>query len=403
MRRRLLKWSRDHFDLVVADEAHHALSDEWQAVLRHFDVKARVLGVTATPDRGDKKGLGLYFQRIAAEITLPQLIQEGHLCQLRAMKLPVRLDLRAVKMRAGDFAIDQTCDLLEPRLRDVARVAAREAWDRKMLVFLPRCDVAKRFAEALQEEGIQSGFVSGESQDRADVLNWFRNAPAGSALCNAMLLTEGYDQPDVDAILCLRPTKSRALYSQIIGRGTRLCPGKDDCLILDPLWLVGEHPLCKPADLTCRDAKHRVAMEKHLEEGGDLMEAAEAAENDIQAQLAEELEKAERERKAPKGWVDPLAWAVGIGDSDLSDYQPTMPWEEEPPTEKQLAVLEKAGIWTEKMTRGYAFKLIERLSQRSALGLATPKQVRFLKRAKHPSPESVTFEQAQKFIAAYLR
>jgi superfamily II DNA or RNA helicase len=403
MRRRLLKWDRDHFGLVVADEAHHALSDEWQRVLGHF-APARTLGVTATPDRGDKKGLGQYFQRIAFEITLVQLIGEGHLSPIRALKLPVKLDLRGLKLRAGDYAIDQACDMLEPRLRDVAQVAAREAWDRKMLVFLPRCDVAERFAEALTAEGMQARFVSGASEDRGEVLEWFAKAPPGSALCNAMLLTEGYDQPDVDAILCLRPTKSRALYSQIIGRGTRLAPGKENCLILDPLWLVGQHPLCMPADLTSKDEKRRAATQKRLEEGMDILEATEAAENDVQAAIVEEIDKAERDKTIPRGLIDPLAWGVGIQDGDLAGYEPTMPWEEEPPTERQIAVLEKHGFWLEHMTRGFASKVIDRLTQRSQLGLATPKQLAFIRRqGLHPSPETVTFEVAQKLIGGFLR
>ncbi len=115
---------------------------------------------------------------------------------------------------------------------------------------------------------------------------------------------------------------------------------------------------------------------------------------DVEQALAAQLEEAAKNRKAPKGLVDPLAWAVGIHDSDLEEYEPTMPWEEEPPTENQMAVLSRAGIWTERMTRGFAAKLIDRLSHRSAMGLATPKQVMLLRRLGNPNAELMTREQA---------
>jgi superfamily II DNA or RNA helicase len=398
VRRRLRKYARDAFDLIICDEAHHSLSEEWQEVLGWFE-SARVLGVTATPDRSDRKSLGVFYQNVAFEIGLLELIGAGHLCNLRALRLPVEIDARSIKLRSGaDLSADVASELLEPRLREVARAAAAEIWDRKTLVFLPRCDVSEKFAEALAAEGIQARHVAGDSDGREEQLAWFRGAAPGAALCNAMLLTEGYDQPDIDCILCLRPTKSRALYCQIVGRGTRTSPGKDHCLLLDPLWLSGELNLCQPADISAPNPTHKKALQAHLDAGAEILEAESRAKLDVETALAAQLEEAAKNRKAPKGLVDPLAWAVGIHDSDLEEYEPTMPWEEEPPTEAQLKALSQAGIWTDRMTRGFASKLLERLGRRAHLGLATPKQVILLRRLGNPNAETMTKDQAGYYI-----
>ena len=233
MKSRLGKYQADSFGLIICDEAHHVMSEEWQKVLSHFP-QARVLGVTATPDRSDAKSLGGYFQNLAFEIGLLELIASGHLCSLRSMQIGAEIDMRSLHKKRRDINADEVADCISPVLGAVAKAASSEMWDRKTLVFLPRCDVSEKFAQELCANGINARHVAGDSADREEILAWFRNAPPGSALCNAMLLTEGYDQPDIDCILCLRPTQSRALYCQIIGRGTRTSPGKGHCLILDP-------------------------------------------------------------------------------------------------------------------------------------------------------------------------
>lgn len=398
MRRRLEKYAPDAFDLVIADEAHHSLSAEWQSVLHYF-ASARQLGVTATPDRSDKKELGKYYQNLAFEIGLLELIGAGYLAPLRALRLGVELDARNLRVKkGGDIKADDAAEMISPRIMELARAVAGEIWDRKALVFLPRCDVSEAFAAALGACGIDAGHVAGVSDDRGDVLQWFAGAGRGSALCNAMLLTEGYDQPDIDCIVCLRPTKSRALYAQIVGRGTRLAPGKDYCLLLDPLWLSGEIDLCRPADLIAGNALHRDKLQARLEEGRDILEAESIAQGDVEEALAKQLIEAQKMKKAPKGLIDPLAWAVGIHDSDLSEYEPAMPWEEEPPTEEQRLELTGWMVWQENLTRGFAAKLLERLKQRDALGLATPRQVLKLRQFKEPNAETMTKEQAGAFL-----
>ena len=164
-----------------------------------------------------------------------------------------------------------------------------------------------------------------------------------------MLLTEGWDCPSVDCVIVLRATKSRSLYSQMVGRGTRLHPGKDNVLLLDFLWNTEKHELCRPACLIAESKDVEEKMTEKLAESGEpedleVMEA-EAA-NDVvadrEAALAEQL-AAMKKRK--RKLVDPLQFELSIQAEDLSSYIPSFGWEMMPPTDKQLKALEKFGIF----------------------------------------------------------
>jgi superfamily II DNA or RNA helicase len=401
-RRMALNYGPDSFALCIADEAHHVLSPQWQEVLGYFG-GARLLGVTATPDRGDRKQLREAFDGVAFDIGLLKLISEGYLSPLRATALDVELDAASLRLVAGEISADSAAEVLEPKLEELAREIARHALERKMLVFLPLCSMSERFASLLRAAGLDARHVAGDSPDRAETLHWFASAGKGAALCNAMLLTEGYDQPDVDCIACLRPVRSRALYQQIVGRGTRTAPGKEYCLLLDPLWLTGKHSLCGAPDLVAATPEVRERMAAAMADGADLGEAHRDAEEEAARKLAEALAEKERTARAPKGLVDPLAWSIGIEDVDLATYEPTMAWEEDPPTAKQLAMLERCGLSTGGMTRGLASALISRLIERQKQGLATAKQISLLRRAGHAHAGSMTREEASRLIARQMQ
>lgn len=397
MRRRLAKWSPNSFDLIICDEAHHALSDEWQQVLKHFTGCKRILGVTATPDRGDKRKLGVYFQNVAAEVGILELVRDGFLSPLRCIRLEVELTLSTLRGRK-EWSAEDGANALHPRLEALADATAEQIWDQKTMIFLPLCSTSERFAEALRVRGIDCRHVDGyDANQREKVKRWFEESGRGTAVCNAMLWTEGYDNPSVTCVAPFRPLKSRSLYAQIVGRGTRLSPetGKDHLLILDPLWLTADHNLCRPADIVAGSDIHRNALQSKLDLGMDLLEAEEEAEKVVTETLARQL-KESLKKKAPKGVIDPLAFCLAIEDGDLADWQPTMDWHEEPATEDQLAALKTANLWTEgeTMNRGYATALIERLDQRKALGLASVKQLMILKRMGHANPELATAGEA---------
>ncbi|MDD4431717.1 MAG: DEAD/DEAH box helicase, partial [Bacteroidales bacterium] len=238
---RLDQFSTNFFNTIIVDEAHHCISDSYQRVLNHFD-QAKVLGVTATPDRGDMRNLGQYFESLAYEYTLPKAIKEGYLSPIKAQTIPLKLDLTGVGMQSGDFKAGDLGTALDPYLYQIAEEMAKVCMDRKTVVFLPLIKTSQKFRDILESKGFAASEVNGDSKDRAEILADF-DAGKYNVLCNSMLLTEGWDCPSVDCIVVLRPTKIRSLYCQMVGRGTRLYPGKDDLLLLDFLWHTERHEL----------------------------------------------------------------------------------------------------------------------------------------------------------------
>lgn len=394
--RRLEKFSPDYFRTLIVDEAHHAMSDSYQKVLGHFP-DAKVLGVTATPDRGDRRSLGMYFNSLAYEYSLRQAVSDGYLCNLKALTVPISIDMSSVKVKVGDFEVNSIAETLEPYLPEIARAIREHAGDRKVVVFLPLVSIAQEFMEILKKEGLDAREVNGNSPDRKETLDWFDKAGPGSVLCNAMLLTEGWDCPSVDCVVVLRPTKIRSLYVQMIGRGTRPAPGKKDLLILDFLWMSQKHDLCKPADLSTDTTEDKETVTKQsVDEEIDLFDAASDAVEARRRKLAEEL--AANQRKKAK-LIDPLQWFVSIGDMGLADYEPMFDREKEPATERQVKMLENNGIDPTGMCKGQASQIIDRIINRRAAGLATAKQVMCLERKGYKDVGMWTFDQASKIIS----
>lgn len=171
------------------------------------------------------------------------------------------------------------------------------------MVFLPLVKTSQKFKDLLSEYGFQAAEVNGESTDRAEILKDFEEGKY-NVLCNSMLLTEGWDCPSVDCVVVLRPTKVRSLYCQMVGRGTRLSPGKDHLLLLDFLWHTERHELCHPASLICENEEVAQAMTENLEkEAGmaiDIEEAEKQAAEDVVAQREEALAKQLAEMKRRK-------------------------------------------------------------------------------------------------------
>ncbi|MDD3393926.1 MAG: DEAD/DEAH box helicase [Anaerotignum sp.] len=378
---RLGKFDPAYFDTIIIDEAHHSLSDGYQRVMEHFS-DARVLGVTATPDRGDMKNLGQVFESLAYEYTLPKAIKEGFLSPIKALTIPLKLDLTGVGTQSGDYKVGDIGTALDPYLYQIADEMSKYCMDRKTVVFLPLIKTSQKFRDILNEKGFCAAEVNGESNDRGQVLADFENDKY-NVLCNSMLLTEGWDCPSVDCIVVLRPTKVRSLYSQMVGRGTRLCEGKDHLLLLDFLWHTEKHELCRPASLICENAEVAQKMTENLEIAGcpvDIEEAEEKASEDVVAQREEALAKQLQEMKNRKRkLVDPLQFEMSIQAEDLASYVPAFGWEMSPPSDKQIKTLEKLGIMPDVIDNaGKATKLLERLDKRRTEGLTTPKQIRFL-------------------------
>ena len=399
--KRLAKFSPDHFGHIIIDEAHHCLSDSYQRVLEHF-AGAKVLGVTATPDRGDMRNLGQYFESLAYEYSLPRAIRDGYLCPIKAQTIPLRLDLSGVGIQSGDFKAGDLGTALDPYLYQIADEMANYCQGRKTVVFLPLVKTSKKFRDILLDRGFRAAEVNGESQDRAEILRDF-DAGKYNVLCNSMLLTEGWDCPSVDCIVVLRPTKIRSLYSQMVGRGTRLCEGKDHLLLLDFLWHTERHELCHPASLICETEEVAKKATENIEQDGgpvDLIEAEEAAKADVVAEREAALAKALEEMKRRKRkLVDPLQFEMSIQAEDLSSYVPAFGWEMGPPSERQRQTLEKLGILPDAIeSAGKAALLLDRLGKRREEGLTTPKQIRFLEGKGFRHVGTWQFDDARRLI-----
>ena len=400
--KRLEKFTPDYFDTIIIDEAHHAISPGYQTVLQHFD-RANVLGVTATPDRGDMRNLGEFFETLAYEYTLPKAIKEGYLSPIKALTVPLKLDLSQVGVQAGDFKVGEIDTALDPYLYQIADEMRTYCMNRKTVVFLPLIKTSQKFMRILNEHGFRAAEVNGNSEDREQVLRDFDEGKY-NVLCNSMLLTEGWDCPSVDCVIVLRPTKVRSLYSQMVGRGTRLYPGKKELLLIDFLWLTEKHELCHPANLICEDQEVAKKLTENLEKDAgkavDLEEAEKTAAEDVVAQREEALAKqlAEMKRRKKK-LVDPLQFEMSIQAEDLSGYVPSFGWEMAPPSKKQLDLLEKRGICPDDIgNAGKAAMLIDRLEKRQHAGLTTPKQIRFLEGRGFQHVGTWEFDQARKLI-----
>lgn len=402
--KRLSQFPPDFFDTIVIDEAHHCISDGYQRVLHHFE-EANVLGVTATPDRGDMRNLGSYFESLAYEYTLPKAIKEGYLSPIKALTIPLKLDLSAVKQQAGDFSTKDLGTALDPYLYQIADEMAKHCKNRKSVVFLPLVKTSKKFRDILNDRGFRAAEVNGESKDRAEILEDFENDKY-NVLCNSMLLTEGWDCPSVDCIVVLRPTKVRSLYSQMVGRGTRLHDGKEELLLLDFLWHTERHELCHPAHLIASSDDVANKMTENIEEAGaeglalDLEEAEAQAEKDVVAEREEALAKQLAEmRKRKRQYVDPLQFEMSIQAEDLTNYVPSFGWEMGPPSEKQIKALSNMGILASAVDNaGKAAKMLDRLERRQQEGLATPKQIRQLEQRGFLNVGTWSFESASKMI-----
>ena len=400
--KRLARFPNDYFQDIIVDEAHHCLSDSYRRILDHFPT-ANILGVTATPDRGDMKNLGEFFDSKAYEYSMIEAIREGYLCPIKAQMIPLELDIADVGISSGDFSAGEIGHALEPYLHQIASEMANYCRGRKTVVFLPLIATSQKFCAMLNDAGLRAAEVNGNSDDRSEVLADFE-AGKYDVLCNSMLLTEGWDCPSVHCIVVLRPTKIRSLYQQMVGRGMRLSPGKTELLLLDFLWMTERHDLCRPSALISKDEAIAKKIDERMVEdadGFDLIEAEEQAERDILAERESALAKQLAEMRGKKRkLVDPLQYALSIAAEDLTNYVPTFAWEMAPPSEKQIAFLERRGIFADSVRNaGLASLLIDRLQRRQQMGLATPKQIRCLERYGFRQVGTWAFEDASSLIS----
>lgn len=395
-----------HFALTVVDEAHGSMADTWKTTMEHFHGGgSRILGITATPERGDDRDLWAWWEHRAAEIGLFDLIGKGRLAPIKVKTLPVDLDCRGVKKTKEGLDDAQLSAALEPAFEAIVEAWERHGEGRKTLWFLPGVPASRRFAEILVERGHAARHIDGTSPDRREILagyadNRFRH------LCNANLLIKGYDCPDIACVVNLAPGKSRVAYQQKVGRGTRIAPGKENLLLLDFLWQFDRLGLVRPADLVARTAKEADRIQRQLEQAArqsdaglnesfdslDIHDARDIADNQIVKSLLQQLvENTTRKTRT----YDAATAAALLDAPQLINYEPEARWERMKPSEAQTALLAKKGIKPGTIrTRGEAARFLDTLADRQQQGLATFKQAARLAACGIPDAAHMTFAEA---------
>lgn len=276
------------YGLVVIDECHHSTADGYQAVLDVLS-DAFVLGVTATPDRLDKQSIEHIFGEPIFSASIIDMVEQGYLCDLRAIAVKTTTSLDGVHTQAGDFKVDELEEAVDTPERNQRIVNAylEHCQGRPTLCFTVTINHAAHLADRFSRAGIRAAFISGETlpEERKRLLHDYERGSL-DVMCNCGVLTEGYDAPQTSCVILARPTKSRSLFVQCIGRGTRLAPGKRDCIILD---------------ITDNCLRHRIepitlsnALGLLLQEGESITEAKERERQTLEREQQERIARVTR-------------------------------------------------------------------------------------------------------------
>jgi superfamily II DNA or RNA helicase len=423
---RLTGFSPEHFGLLICDEAHHSGAEGWLRVIRYFHFGAesleewwtqpkeytphcKVLGVTATPD----DDWGDLFQHAIKPYTLIDAVEDGFLVPIVAENIPLKIDLNGIRVTRTTHGSDLRAEDIEswliPVIEAIADQVKERAGNRKTIIFWPSVKCARLGDEALTRRGMNSFFVSGECIDLHEKTAEFVAGGNGTVLNNAILYCEGADFPDISCVVPARATKQRGFFRQMVGRGTRVLPGvvdgldtpeerraaiaasaKPDLLLLDLLWNLNNIDLCDAYDImaSCPEVKDR------MKERGELTpENAKESERDFLKAL--EVAAKKNAKKAART-INPLAFAVSLGESSIADYKPETSAEAGPLTAIQIEYLKAAEFNYSVLTcAGQADKIIKRLETRKQLGLATPKQLSFLIKLGLPEEKAALMKKGQ--------
>jgi len=429
---RMTKFAPNDFTLLVIDEAHHATSKSYREVIKYYsqNPKLKVLGVTATPDRTDEKALGQVFGSVAYDYEILDAINDGYLVPITQKIVEIEsLDFSGIKTVAGDLNGGELSELMEreKNLQGIASASLQMVGDKRTLVFTASVRQAEMLAEIFNRHkpGLAS-WVCGETpkEDRAALLRDFSEGRI-QIVCNCGVLTEGFDNPGVEVVVQARPTKSRCLYSQMVGRATRPLPGVVDghdiddpkvridaiaasakpvCLVIDFVGNSGKHKLMTSADILggklsdeVLERANKKAKDGQVRMDQALIEAEKEEAEEIERRRLE-AEEAQRRLEARRGHLKAKAtFSVRtINPFDVLDIQPARArgWDEgKVLTQKQMDFLLRQKIDPSEMTYSQAKQTLNTLFYRLHNNLATLKQVSLLK-SRGINGVNLTMEQA---------
>mgnify|MGYP000860640369 FL=1 len=446
------------FRLMICDEAHHAAAASYTKIFEALgfmggDRNKLLLGVTATAYRGDNVGLGSVFEEIVFERSILAMMKAGYLCDVRGLEIKTGADISGVHTRTGDFALDELSVIIDTPERNalVADTYLEHGENRRGVVFGIGVEHALALAEAFRERGVPCAAVYGTmpQEERHAVLRRYEDGEL-RVLTNVGVLTEGWDVPDTSVVMMARPTKSKGLYIQCVGRGLRLAPGKEDCLLVDFADVAKKHRLCSfgtlAGDPILKRRRKQTLVEaveeaekldilrrknglkkiSHDAESFDLFERSKFVWQPLEQHYKLRLEDNSSlwckhvsggyspllfpqsgEIVALSEDILPLGYAMGVCEDyarQLSIAKTAMKsasWRKEEATEKQRKALKRMGVqFDPNISKGEASRLLDQ-----KLGaLATGSQVGFIrKRSLHPHPELLTKYEATKIIGRYMK
>ena len=425
---RMAKFDPQRFGVLIIDEAHHATSPSYRRVIDYYRTNPalKVLGVTATPDRADEEALGQVFQSVAFDYEVLDAIHDGWLVPIEQQMVHVEgLDYSSIRTTAGDLNGGDLAAVLEAEknLQQMAAASLAIIGQRRALVFTASVKAAEMTAEIFnRHRANMASWVCGktEKEERRSVLAAFA-AGKVQVVCNCGVLTEGFDDPGVEVVIMGRPTKSRSLYSQMVGRSTRPLPGvvdgpetaearraaiaasaKPSCLVVDFVGNAGKHKLVTSADILggkVSDEAVELALGKAKQAGKavNMTKALDEAEEEVkqqreQARLAEAARRAQLVATArfTTQRVDPFdVLALEPGKARGWDNGRQL-------TEKQRSLLAKQGINPDGISFSEGKQLIAEIFRRWDGKLCSFKQAKVLR--KYGCPTNVSFAEASAII-----
>ena len=263
---RLDKFKPDEFDTIIIDEAHHAAAQSYKKIINYFTPRL-LLGFTATPNRGDKVRLDDVFQKIIFQKDLKWAIKNKYLTDIDCIRVNIGYDISKVARRMGDFAIGELDKTMNTDILNGAILEAYQKYAKgQTLIFATSVEHAQNIAKLIPN----AVAVTAETKNRAELIKKFTNREI-PCLVNCMIFTEGTDMPLVETVMIARPTSNSSLYTQMVGRGLRLYPGKEKLTLIDLVGTTGRANLCTAPTLLGIDMEN-VPKSKRDEIQGDLFD-----------------------------------------------------------------------------------------------------------------------------------
>ena len=415
---RMSKFDPADFGLVVIDEAHHATSGTYRRCLDWYgqNPDCKVLGVTATPDRADEAALGQVFESVAYEYGVLDAINNGWLVPIEQQMVTVgSLDFSNIRTTAGDLNQGDLAEVMESErnLQGVAVPTVEICGERRAIVFAATVEQAERLCEIINRyRPNKAAWVCGKT-DKDDRRRMLADFKAGRLqyIVNVGVLTEGFDDAGVEVVVMARPTKSRALYAQMAGRGTRPAEevagmlgdvptaaercamirgsSKPSCLIVDFAGNAGRHKLCCSADILGGNVGDDVVAEvaRRVRENGKPVDMAEEL-----AKVKAEVEARTTREAATRAGLQARAQflTTKIDPFDQWDLAPAQErgWDRNRhfSAKQSQVLLERIGVDPEKIPYGQGKQLLDEYFRRLQGGYASLKQAALLKRQGFTMP-----------------